>query len=382
MNHPYFPHNPNLKQSVLRQLFESAPPQTINLGIGQPGEDTPDFIKEAGVQAIKTANLGYTLNAGILPLREKLAAELNQGIQASQICLTAGVQEGLYALFKVLLDPSADLLLPDPGFMTYTALAALNQVEPRYYALGPEHNFRFKADAVLEALRPETRAVLLAHPSNPTGSIAEATEIQQLLDALKQRKEGPVWIISDEVYYGMSYVPGCSLQEYLQEYPYIILLRGASKSHHMTGWRMGWAVLPDPLVKPYVAAHQYITTCVSSVTQHTFNLIRGTQEEQHWFVEQQELYRKKRDLVHEALASLRPLYGGEGAFYWLFKLTDEDLEGKTDLDWVQKVVKEHQLLTIPGSAFGQQSTGYIRISYGPRLPQLQEGLERLQNVLR
>ena len=130
------------------------------------------------------------------------------------------------------------------------------------------------------------------------------------------------------------------------------------------------------------ASTPYITTCVSSVTQHTFNLIRGTQEEQHWFVEQQELYRKKRDLVHDALASLRPLYGGEGAFYWLFKLTDEDLEGKTDLDWVQKVVKEHQLLTIPGSAFGQQSTGYIRISYGPRLPQLQEGLERLQKALR
>jgi aspartate/methionine/tyrosine aminotransferase len=382
MNHPYFPHNPDLKQSVLRQIFESAPTDAINLGIGQPGEDTPEFIKMAGVEAIQTDSLGYTLNAGILPLREKLAAELNQGIHPSQICLTAGVQEGLYALFKVLLDPGADLLLPDPGFMTYAALAALNQVRPRYYSLGPEHNFRFKADAVLQALRPETRAILLAHPSNPTGSIAEPSEIQSLLEALKKRKEGPVWIISDEVYYGMSYVPGASMQDYLKEYPYIILLRGASKSHHMTGWRLGWAVLPEPLVKPYVAAHQYITTCVSSITQHTFHRIRGSQQEQEWFVEQQALYRKKRDLVFATLSPLRPLFGGEGAFYWLFKLTEADLAGKTDLDWVYSVLEQHKLITIPGSAFGRQSTGYIRISYGPRLPQLQEGLERLQAILR
>jgi len=381
MSHPYFPHNPHLKQSVLRQIFEAAPAGSINLGIGQPGEDTPEFIKDAAARALRECNLGYTLNAGILPLREKLAAEIGHNIAASNICLTAGVQEGLYALFKVLLDPGADFLLPDPGFMTYPALASLNGVVPRYYRLSADNNFRFEADAVLSQIRPETRAVLLAHPSNPTGSIAEPYEIKKLLEALANRPEGPIWVISDEVYYGMSYTPSASLQDYIHEYPFIILLRGASKSHHMTGWRLGWAVLPDVLVKPYIAAHQYITTCVSALTQHTFNLIRGTTDEIAWFKEQQALYQRKRDVVFNSLNGTRQLYGGEGAFYWLFKLRDTDLNGSTDHGWVLKLLHEHKIITVPGSAFGEQSAGFVRISYGPVLDQLETGLAKLKDVL-
>lgn len=382
MSHPYFPQNPHLKQSVLRQIFESAPAGSINLGIGQPGEDTPEFIKDAAAKALRECTLGYTLNAGIVPLREKLAAEIGNTTKAGNICLTAGVQEGLYALFKVLLDPGADLLLPDPGFMTYPALARLNGVEPRFYELSPDNNFRFDAQSVLSKLRPETRAILLAHPSNPTGSIADATEIRTLLEALANRPEGPVWVISDEVYYGMSYTPSASLQDFMHEYPFIVLLRGASKSHHMTGWRLGWAVLPDALVKPYVAAHQYITTCVSALTQHTFNLIRGSKEESDWFVEQQSLYVKKRDLVKSTLSELRQLYGGEGAFYWLFKLNTLDMaRDGSDHNWVLRVLNEHKVITIPGSAFGRQSDGYVRISYGPVMSQLEEGLSILKTAL-
>jgi aspartate aminotransferase len=381
MIHPFIPANPHLKQSVLRQIFESAPQGSINLGIGQPGEDTPEFIKDAASRALRECNLGYTLNAGILPLREKLAAEIGQGVTAQNICLTAGVQEALFALFKVILNPGADFLLPDPGFMTYPSLAALNDVAPRYYNLKAENNFRFSADAVLEQLRPETRAVLLAHPSNPTGSIAEEHEIRKLLTALSNRPDGPIWVISDEVYYGMSYTPSASLQDFIAEYPNIILLRGASKSHHMTGWRLGWAVLPDTLIKPYVAAHQYITTCVSALTQHTFNLIRGTADELQWFVDQQRLYRSKRDMVLDRLKNIRPLAGGEGAFYWMFKLSESDLDGRTDLEWVYALLNEAKVITIPGSAFGKQSDGYVRISYGATIDVLPEGLDRIRQAL-
>lgn len=381
MRNPYFPHNPHLKQSVLRQIFESAPAGSINLGIGQPGEDTPDFIKDAATRALRECNLGYTLNAGILPLREKLAAEIGHHITASNICLTTGMQEGLYALFKVLLELGSDFLLPDPGFMTYPALAALNTVIPRFYHLSADNNFRFDADAVLSQIRPQTRAVLLAHPSNPTGSIAEPHEIRKLLEALANRPEGPIWVISDEVYYGMSYTPSASLQDYIQEYPFIILLRGASKSHHMTGWRLGWAVLPDALIKPYIASHQYVTTCTSALTQHTFNLIHGTDHEKAWFREQQALYQKKRDIVYNTLKDVRQLYGGEGAFYWLFKLTSADLNGSTDHEWVMRLLHEHKIITVPGSAFGEQSNGYVRISYGPILDQLEMGLVKLKAIL-
>jgi aspartate aminotransferase len=382
MTSPYFPQNPHLKQSKLRQIFEKAPKEAINLGLGQPGEDTPEFIREAAARVAREKNLGYTLNAGIVSLREKLAAEYaHHGVTAGRICLTSGVQEGLYALFYTILDENAEILLPDPGFLTYPALSALNRCTPAYYSLRAEDNFRFSADRVIEAVTPTTTAVLLGHPSNPTGSVAHADELRKLVEFAANRKEGPLWIISDEVYFGMSYTETASMGDFLSDYPYIVLLRGASKSHHMTGWRLGWVVLPEIIVKPYIAAHQYVCTCVSALTQFTFDAIRDTPEERDWLIYQNGLYRNKRDLVHQYLHEKRSLYGGEGAFYWVMKLTEQDLSGATDEDWVMRTMTEHLVTTTPGSAFGKQCDGYARISYGPKMEQLEEGLQRLAAIL-
>jgi aspartate/methionine/tyrosine aminotransferase len=179
----------------------------------------------------------------------------------------------------------------------------------------------------------------------------------------------------------MSYTETASMGDFLSDYPYIVLLRGASKSHHMTGWRLGWVVLPEVIVKPYIAAHQYVCTCVSALTQFTFDAIRDTPEERDWLIYQNGLYRKKRDLVHQYLHDKRALYGGEGAFYWVMKLTEQDLSGGTDEDWVMRTMTEHLVTTTPGSAFGTQCDGYARISYGPKMEQLEEGLQRLAAIL-
>lgn len=378
---PFIPENPYLKQSKLRQIFENAPADSINLGLGQPGEDTPGFIREALKKIAADQSFGYTLNAGILPLREKLASEMN-GVSPDQICITSGVQEGLYALFYTLFNEKSDLLLPDPGFLSYPLLARLNQCSPRFYTLSAGNNFHLDADQIISEVRPETQAILVAHPSNPTGSIASKQEIKKLIDFCQNRKEGPIWIISDEVYYGMTYTECGSFSDYMAEYPYIILLRGASKSHHMTGWRLGWVVLPRELIKPYVASHQFICTCASAVSQHVFNYIRGTKEEERWLTYQNDLYRKKRNLVYEKLSPFRSLFGGEGAFYWLMKLNDSDLKNGTDENWVRDVMKSYHVITIPGSAFGKESDGYVRLSYGPKMNDLETGLERLAEVLR
>jgi aspartate/methionine/tyrosine aminotransferase len=382
MKTPYFPENPNLRQSKLRQIFEKAPKGAINLALGQPGEDTPAFIREAAAKVILDKPLGYTLNAGIMPLREKLAEEYSfAGVTPDRICITAGVQEALYALFYVLLDDLTEILLPDPGFLTYPSLTSLNDCSPRYYNLYAEDNFRFRAESVIESVTDRSSAVLLAHPSNPTGSIATREELRKLVDFAANRSEGPLWLISDEVYAGMSYIENASLAEFMDEYPYIVVLRGASKSHHMTGWRLGWTILPELLAKQYVATHQYITTCVSTVTQETFNAIRGTDEERDWLIYQNQLYRSKRDLVHRYLSERRELYGGEGAFYWVMKLTEKDMAGGTDEDWVYRMMYDHMVMMAPGSAFGLQTNGYARISYGPVMSQLEEGLKILAGVL-
>jgi aspartate/methionine/tyrosine aminotransferase len=383
MKTPYFPENPNLRQSKLRQIFEKAPKGAINLALGQPGEDTPAFIREAAAKVILDKPLGYTLNAGILPLREKLAEEYaSMGVTPDRICITAGVQEALYALFYVLLDDLTEILLPDPGFLTYPSLTSLNDCSPRYYNLYPEDNFRFRAESVIESVTERSSAVLLAHPSNPTGSIATREELRKLVDFAANRPEGPLWLISDEVYAGMSYIQNASLAEFMDEYPYIVVMRGASKSHHMTGWRLGWTILPELLAKQYVATHQYITTCVSTVTQETFNAIRGTNEERDWLTYQNQLYKSKRDLVHRYLSGKREMYGGEGAFYWVMKLTENDLLGGNDEDWVYRMMYDHLVMMAPGSAFGQQTNGYARISYGPVMSQLEEGLKILAGVLK
>lgn len=378
---PFIPVNPYLKQSKLRQIFENAPKGSINLGLGQPGEDTPAFIREALKKTAADSPLGYTPNAGIVPLREKLADEYSN-IHPDQVCITAGVQEGLFALFYTLLNKDSDLLLPDPGFLAYPLLAHLNKCNPRFYKLSEKDNFRLNADSVIQEIRPGTQAILIAHPSNPTGSVASDQEIKKIIDYCANRKEGPIWIISDEVYYGMTYTESASFSKYLSEYPYIILLRGASKSHHMTGWRLGWTILPQELIKPYVAAHQYICTCASAISQYTFNRIRNSKEEAEWLAYQNNLYQKKRDLVSDILSPDRELFGGEGAFYWVMKLTEADLKGKDDETWVMDIMKTSHVITIPGSAFGQQTSGLIRISYGPKMDDLGVGLTRLVKKLK
>lgn len=393
------PNNPWLKQSKLRQLFENAPAGSLNLAIGQPGEDTPAFIRETAQTLLKTVNLGYTKNAGIVELREKLAADFGSDKHPDSICVTNGVQQGLFTLFSILADKNSSILLPDPGFLTYPSLAGLSGWNTHYYALLDENNFRFDADTVLQALTPDTKALLVAHPSNPTGSNASALEYEKLVNFLKEGKGDPVWLIADEVYYGMSYDEKCaSLDRFIDDYPYIIILRGASKSHHMTGWRLGWIYLPTPLIKPYIAMHQFVTTCASAIAQHTFNSIRGTEREIEWLAYQKTLYKSKRDLVKHKLGNLLELKGGEGAFYWLAKLPDHFLQKAASFDnaifrtlpempekldelWVWKLLLENGIITVPGSAFGYQSSGYIRISYGPQIEELDRGLSKLAELL-
>lgn len=380
-NTPFIPDNPWLKQSKLRQIFESAPKNAINLGLGQPGEDTPLFIREAAKKALDEKPLGYTLNAGILPLREKLAAEFaSSGVKPSQICITAGVQEALFCFFYMLRSPATDILLPDPGFLTYPALVRLNGMNPVYYTLSKEENFRLIADRVLESITPATKAVLIAHPSNPTGSNASEAEMKKLIAGLLKLDQ-PVWLISDEVYYGMNETPCASVADYINDYPWIVLLRGASKSHNMTGWRLGWAVLPELIVKPYVAAHQYTTTCVSALTQWTFELIRGTKEESEWLKAQSLLYRKKRKRVFDILSDKRALYGGESAFYVMMELSADEKLDMTDEAWVMNTMMQHGVVTTPGSAFGISTGNMVRISCGPVMDELERGLQILRKIL-
>lgn len=377
---PFLPTNPHLQQSKLRQIFEKAPADAINLAIGQPGEDTPMFIREAAKKVAMESPLGYTLNAGILSLREKLAAEFSFKVSPTQICLTSGVQEALYACFYLLCQNGpADILLPNPGFLTYPALCGLHDCSPRFYHLTSENNFQFKAVAVLSELKPDTRAVLIAHPSNPTGSDASFEEYRKLIDGLKARTDAPVWIIADEVYFGMSYSQNsATLESFMEEYPYIILMRGASKSHHMTGWRLAWVVLPELLVKSFIAIHQYVCTCVSALTQYTFLAIRGSEDEKNWFAYQKKLYKSKRDLVFNELAHLIPLYGGEGAFYWLMDVKPYLVNGKTDEQICSELIQNGRVTTAPGSAFGSESDGFLRLSYGPPIDKLQIGLNRIK----
>lgn len=376
MQTPNIPENRFLVQSKLRQLFEAAPSDAINLGIGQPSEDTPDFIREKTAQIVTDSglNLGYTLNAGILPLREKLADEFGRQLSPNQICITAGVQEALFSLFFTLLEPNDDLLLPDPGFLTYPSLVGLMKAHPRYYKTEKKDNFRFNADLTIEALRPQTKFILLAHPSNPTGSNADASELKKFIDHCKNRPEGPLWIVADEVYYGMHYEECAYVSDYWEDYPWMVVLRGASKSHHMTGWRLGWAIFPTELKKNFIAAHQYVCTCANALGQHVLAQIWGTKEDLLWRSYQNNLYREKRDLIREQLQDYFTLYGGEGAFYFLVEPSNSSWQEDEKVAYA--LMKEGKVTTVPGSAFGSEAAGTLRISYGPSKQKLIEGCQR------
>jgi len=327
------------------------------------------------VRVINEEQNGYTNQAGLSSLREKVAADYpDLNLTPNHIIITAGSQEALYLALMTLIDEGDEVLLPDPGFVAYPTIVKMAGGVPRFYRLPAAEGFIFDAEEFRRNLSRRTKIVVCVSPSNPTGRTLTAGDLQAMTDALCKSE---AFVISDEIYRELYYTRErpASISQF---YERTIVLSGLSKSMSMTGWRLGWICGDKEVIRNALVLHGYVTTCASTISQKAA-LAAWTDEAAMARAEIRNTFRERRDHLLGLIAGKLnlPAETPEGAFYTMVDVSDYG-----DSMQVVEAMLAQGVITIPGSAFGTEGEGYLRVSFCADLPQLTEGVERMSAALK
>lgn len=369
--------------SLIRQFDEkvSGIPNMLKLTLGEPDFNTPEHIKEAGQQAIKGNFSHYTGMSGLIDVREAASRFLSEKYAVNyeattEVLVTVGATEALSASLLALLEPGDKVLLPAPTYPGYEPLILLAGAEPVYidtratgFVLTPE-----QIDQAMTEHGDKVKAIIITSPSNPTGVAYNEAEVAALSETLKKYS---IFVISDEIYSELNYESKhVSFGKYLREQT--IVINGLSKSHAMTGWRIGFIFAPAELVAEIIKVHQYLVTAASTISQKAAvrALVQGISDAEIM----REEYRARRDFVYQSMTDLgfdvaRP----SGAFYIFAKIPAGYIQDS--MAFCIDLAEKNQLALIPGIAFGPEGEGYVRISYAASLENLEEAMKRLTNYL-
>lgn len=365
-----------VEKSVIRQVFDRALPGSINLGLGEPDLPTPDVIRREAARVVVEEQNGYTTHAGLHALRERVAADYQHlQLAPDQVVITAGSQEALYVALLTLVEEGDEVLLPNPGFVAYPTIVRMAGGVPKFYTMPAARDFSFDAEDFRRRLTPRTKVVVCISPSNPTGRVLSREELSEMARAL----EGSgAYLVSDEIYRDI-YFTGerpASVSEFREERTLVI--GGLSKSMSMTGWRLGWLCGDLEVLKSALVLHGYTTTCASTVSQKAA-LAAWTEEAASARASMRDTFRARRDHLLTLLSrelGLRAV-ATEGAFYTLV-----DVSAHGDSMSVAERFLEQRVITVPGSAFGTEGEGYLRVSFCADLDVLEEGVRRMKEALR
>ena len=369
--------------SLIRQFDEkvSGIPNMLKLTLGEPDFNTPDHVKEAGQQAIKDNFSHYTGMSGLIDVREAASRFLSEKYTVNyqpttEVLVTVGATEALSASLLSILEAGDKVLLPAPTYPGYEPLILLAGAEPVYidtretgFVLTPE-----QIDQAMEEHGDKVKAIIITSPSNPTGVAYNEAEVSALSETLKKY---PIFVISDEIYSELNYeTKHVSFGKYLRDQT--IVINGLSKSHAMTGWRIGFIFAPAELVEQIIKVHQYLVTAASTISQKAAvrALVQGISDAEVM----REEYRERRDYVYQAMTKLgfevaRP----SGAFYIFAKIPAE--YEQDSMAFCIDLAEKNQLAIIPGIDFGPEGEGYVRISYAASMESLVEAMNRLSTYL-
>jgi len=365
-----------VEKSVIRQVLDRALPGSINLGLGEPDLPTPDVIRREAARVVVEEQNGYTTHAGLAALRERVAADYGHlRLTPDHVVITAGSQEALYLALLALVDEGDEVLLPNPGFVAYPTIVRMAGGTPRFYTLPAARDFSFDVEDFRRQLTPRTKAVVCISPSNPTGRVLSRAELSEMARAL----EGSgAYLVSDEIYRDIYFTEErpASVSEFRAERTLVI--GGLSKSMSMTGWRLGWLCGDADALKGALVLHGYTTTCASTVSQKAA-LAAWTEEAAAARASMRETFLARRDLLLELFGrelSLRAV-APEGAFYTML-----DVSAHGDSMTVAERFLQQRVITVPGSAFGTEGEGHLRVSFCADKDVLEEGVRRMKAALR
>ncbi len=361
--------------TLIRQIFERALPDSINFGLGEPDLPTPEFMRKEAARVATEEQNGYTSHAGLLPLREKIAASYpHLNLAANQVCVTVGSQEAMTAAFLALVDAGDEVLIPNPSFPAYENCVRISGGEPVFYRLPADRDFAFDIEEFKSKITPKTRAAVVISPSNPTGKIFTKEDLEQIAEVLK---DTGIYLISDEIYSDL-YFSGDAPHSASEFYDRTIIVSGLSKSLSMTGWRVGWvASSQTDVVKACLTLHGFLTVCTSTISQKA-SLLGWTEEAERAKAEAREIYRRRGRFLIDLLEKELGLRGTspEGAFYTMVdvRTLGDDLE-------VAEKFLQNRVITVPGVAFGSEAKGFLRVSFCNTEERMTEGVRRMKEAL-
>ena len=371
-----------VKPSGIRRFFDilEEMKDAISLGVGEPDFVTPWHIRDAGIYSLEKGFTKYTSNAGMAELRREIAAYLNRrfGLQydfAHQIVVTVGGSEAIDLALRCILNPGDEVIIPVPSFVCYGPLTSMAGGTPVYVELKAENEFRLTAAQLRAALTPRTKAVVLPFPSNPTGGILERADLEALAGVLKDTN---AMVLSDEIYaeltYGQKHVSPANLPEL---YDRTIVVNGFSKSHAMTGWRMGYVCGPEPVIQQMLKLHQFGIMSAPTTSQYAAveAMRNGDPDIEHM---REEYDRRRRYLVENLNRIGLSCFEPKGAFY---VFPDIRSTGLSSEEFCERFLMEEKVAVIPGSAFGPGGEGFVRACYAASMKDIAESVARLDNFL-
>lgn len=361
----------NVQLSVIRQMASMRREGTIDLGLGEPDIQPSEWMRDVAMRVAREEPWSYSPNAGLPSVRQALACHVGvEGVE--HVCITAGSQEALFAIAQAWFEPGDEVLVPDPGFLAYPTLVELAGARAVPYPLiAPD--WKLDRDRLSDAVTSATRAIIINSPSNPTGSALAADDLDFLLKVSEDRG---LLVISDEIYREIWW--DASPAAVPRDHPRTLIVGGMSKSHAMTGLRAGWVCGDPELLRPVIIAHQYITTCASVFAQRMMEEVLRSPSNDTWLDTLREHFAARAELAVEVwnrevgIPVARP----QGAFY-LFAPVPSCSTGS----FARRLLEVENVLTIPGSAFGREGEGWLRISCAASAADLEEGIRRVARQL-
>jgi aminotransferase len=369
--------------SGIRRFFDlvSEMEDVISLGVGEPDFVTPWPIRQAVIRSLEQGETTYTSNYGLRELREAIAADLHERFAvtydpAKEVLVTVGVSEALDVAFRAILNPGDEVLIPEPSYVSYIPCVVFAGGVAVTVPTRAEDNFKLTAEAVRARVTPRTKAILLGFPSNPTGATMDSESLQAVMEVAA---EHDLYVLSDEIYDRLTYdAPHTCVASLPGAKERTILLNGFSKAYAMTGWRIGYACAPAPVLEMMMKIHQYTILCAPiSAQKAALEALRSGDKDAR---EMTADYDRRRRLFVAGLNRVGlPCALPGGAFYAFPSVKHT---GLSDEVFAERLLMEQRVLVVPGSVFGAGGVGHVRCCYATATPKLETALQRMETFLK
>lgn len=373
-----------IQPSGIRKFFDivSEMEDAISLGVGEPDFDTPWHIRDEGIYSLEKGKTFYTSNAGLKELKIEIAKFLNRKYDLDydyngEMFVTVGGSEAIDVALRAMLDPGDEVIIPQPSYVSYVPCTVLANGTPVSLELKAENEFRLTADELKTAITPKSKILIMPFPNNPTGAIMERKDLEAIAEVVI---ENDLFVLSDEIYSELTYLENeghVSIASLPGMKERTILINGFSKSHAMTGWRLGYACGPKEVIKQMLKIHQFAIMCAPTTSQYAaVEALKNGDADVEMMREQYN--QRRRYLLHRFKEMGLDCFEPFGAFY-AFPCIKEF--GMTSDEFANQLLKSKKVAVVPGTAFGASGEGFVRISYAYSIDNLRIALDRIEQFI-